>query len=501
MSHTMLSTVNGQRGAVQLKSVFLVLLLGFALGLVGSFYVGGLDALKGRLRSFAPAPQVAIKGFPVSFADLAERVSPAVVNISTTKRVKVPDSLRDFGSPMDEFFGKDFWERFFGPQPRERKERSLGSGFIVSKEGYILTNSHVTEGADKIVVRLADGKTHEAEVIGRDAKTDLALLKAKSWSSLPEPLKLGDSDALRVGDWVMAIGNPFGLDHTVTAGIVSAKGRVIGAGPYDDFIQTDASINPGNSGGPLFNIQGEVVGINTAIFSTSGGNIGIGFAVPINMAKAIMSQLEKEGKVTRGWIGVNIQELTPELAESFGVKDLKAGALVADVISGGPAEKAGLEKGDIITEFKGKKVKKVSDLPRLVSTTPIGETVEVKFVRSGEKKTVVVTISEMDEEKIATAGKTVEDLGIKVKSLTPETAERYGYSGAEEGVIVTSVAPDGPAEEAGLKPGDVIKEVNHRAIRTLQDYREAVKSGSLEQGILFFVARRDSSLYVVVKEK
>ena len=247
----------------------------------------------------------------------------------------------------------------------------------------------MVEEAEQINIRLANEKTYEAEVVGRDEKTDLALIKAKTWVDFPEPAKLGDSNKLRVGDWVMAIGNPFGLDHTVTAGIVSAKGRAIGAGPYDDFIQTDASINPGNSGGPLFNIQGEVVGINTLIYTTTGGNIGIGFAVPINMAKEIMEQLKKQGRVTRGWMGVSIQELTPELAETFGVKDLE-GALITDVIPGSPADKAGLKKGDIVVECNDKKINRIQDFSRLVGKTPIGESVKLIVVRDREENPLLL---------------------------------------------------------------------------------------------------------------
>jgi len=488
-------------GKINIKSLIIVLIVGITLGIIGSFYFGNFEPIKRKIRSFKSPPPVTVKGFPLSFADLVVNVSPAVVNISTTKTVKVPDFFRDFYSPFEDFFGKDFRERFFGHQPRNRKQKSLGSGFIVSKEGYILTNTHVIEGAEEISIRLSTGKTYEAEVVGRDKKTDLALIKAKSWFDLPDPVKLGDSDTLRVGDWVMAIGNPFGLDHTVTAGIVSAKGRIIGSGPYDDFIQTDASINPGNSGGPLFNIHGEVVGINTAIFTTSGGNIGIGFAVPINMAREIMEQLKKEGKVTRGWIGITIQELTPELAKSFGVEDIKGGALIADVTSGGPAEKAGLQGGDIIIEFKGKKIKKTQALPLIVSTTPVGASVEVRIIREGKKKTFSVTIGEMEEGRKLVAGIMVPDFGIHVRKLTPELAQRWRYPPSESGVIISMVEPGSLTDEAGLKSGDIIKEINRKPIKSIEDYQDSIKNASVQKGILFFVTRNDSPLYVVVKEK
>jgi len=375
----------------------------------------------------------------------------------------------------------------------------LGSGFIVAKEGYIITNAHVVEEADQITIRLANEKTYEAEVVGRDEKTDLALIKAKTWVDFPEPIKLGDSNKLRVGDWVMAIGNPFGLDHTVTAGIVSAKGKAIGAGPYDDFIQTDASINPGNSGGPLFNIQGEVVGINSLIYTTTGGNIGIGFAVPINMAKEIMEQLTKQGKVTRGWMGVSIQRLTPELAETFGVKDLE-GALITDVIPGSPADKAGLKKGDIVVECNNKKINRINDFSRLIGTIPIGESVKLIVVRDREKKSFIVTVKEKEEIKKLTPEKMGPDIGIQVEELTPEAAQNFGYPETEQGVIIFQVDPGSVADEAGLKPG-VIKEVNRKPVNSLKDYRDAIKDSSLQEGILFFVTRKQGSFFVVVKEQ
>ena len=487
-------------GKIHITGLVFLLIIGIILGIFGSFYFDNLEPLKRKISSFKPTPVVKVKGFPSSFADLAERVSPAVVNVSTTKTLKAPNFSRDFQSPFEEFFGEKFWERFFGLYPHKRKQRSLGSGFIVAKDGYILTNAHVIEEAEQINIRLSTGETYQAEVVGRDSKTDLALIKAKSWLDLPDPVKLGDSDTLRVGDWVMAIGNPFGLDHTVTAGIVSAKGRVIGAGPYDDFIQTDASINPGNSGGPLFNTQGEVVGINTAIYTTSGGNIGIGFAVPINMANKIIAQLKKEGKVTRGWIGITIQKLTPELAESFGVRDTK-GALITDVTPGGPADNAGIKSGDIIIKFNGKKIEKMRDLPRIVSATAVGTSVEVKIVREGEKKIFNVTIKELEEGKKLVAGKMVPSFGIQVAELTPESAPQWGYSPSERGVIISQIEPGSLADEAGLKTGDVIKEINRKPIKSIQDYRDSLKNTSTKKGILFFVNRNDNSLYVAVKEK
>ena len=486
-------------GKVSVKFFVGILTFGIILGVIGGYYFGNVDFLRKLLPSKSTS-SVIIKGFPPSFADLVDTVSPAVVNISTTKMANSPDLFDDPESPSEEFFGRDFWKKFFGRKLPQQKQRSLGSGFIVSREGYIITNAHVVQEAEQITIRLANGKTYEAEVVGRDEKTDLALIKAKTWVDFPEPVKLGDSNKLRVGDWVMAIGNPFGLDHTVTAGIVSAKGRAIGAGPYDDFIQTDASINPGNSGGPLFNIQGEVVGINTLIYTTTGGNIGIGFAVPINMAKEIMEQLKKQGRVSRGWMGVAIQELTPELAETFGVKDLE-GALITDVIPGGPADRAGLKKGDIVVECNGKKINRIQDFSRLVETTSIGESVKLIVVRDRERKSFVVTVKEKEEVKKLAPEKMGPDIGIQVEELTPEVAQNFGYPETEQGVIIFQVEPSSAADEAGLKSGDVIKEVNRKPVNSLKDYRDTIKGFSLQEGILFFVTRKEGSFFVVVKEQ
>lgn len=335
----------------------------------------------------------AVEKVPLSFASLAKELNPAVVNISTTQVIEgfggFPGPFRE-GDPFEEFF-----KRFFGDvPPPEYKQRSLGSGFIISKDGYIVTNGHVVENAQEIKVTLMGGRKFDAKVIGQDSKTDLALIKITPVGDLPSA-KLGDSAKLEVGDWVVAIGNPFGLGHTVTAGIVSAKGRIIGAGPYDDFIQTDASINPGNSGGPLFNLLGEVVGVNTAIL---GGAQGIGFATPINLAKEVIFQLKNEGRVIRGWIGVSAQELTPEIAQSFNLKEAK-GALISEVAPQGPADRAGLMRGDIIIEFDGKEVKQVEDLPRLVANTSVGKTVKVKVLRNGEIRAFSITIGRLPEER------------------------------------------------------------------------------------------------------
>jgi serine protease Do len=436
-----------------------------------------------------------IAGVP-SFADLAQTVSPAVVNISTTKRVKGGGRVFDFfmgprerRNPMDDFF-----EKFFGgenPQPREYKQKSLGSGFVIDSDGYILTNNHVVEDADEIKVILKDHKEYEAKVIGRDSKTDLALIKIKSWRGL-QLIKLGNSDELRVGDWVMAIGNPFGLENTVTAGIVSAKGRVIGAGPYDNFIQTDASINPGNSGGPLINLKGEVVGINTAIFA---GGQGIGFAIPINVAKELISQLKEKGKVTRGWLGVMIQKVTPDLAKSFNLKE-ESGALVGDVTAGSPAEKAGIKPGDIIVEFDGKTIKEMSELPRLVAAVPVGKTVDVKVLREGKPLVFKVQIQELEDRKMASKGSPDKEmLGIFVQEFTPELARRFRMD-YEPGILVVQVAEGSPAEEAGLQEGDLIKEVNRKPVKDMKTYQDLFRSLKKGSNILFRIKRNGMNLFV-----
>src|SRR4030066_441126 len=347
-------------------------------------------------KGFAAETVLSLSADRPSFVAVAKEMNPAVVNISTEKMVKGGENVfRHYfgpGSPDPrDFFGDDFFDRFFGEQPeKEHKERSLGSGFIISQDGYILTNNHVVAGADKIKIRLSNEKEYNGKIIGKDEKTDVAVIKVETKENLPF-VSLGDSDFLEVGEWVMAIGNPFGLEHTVTVGVVSAKGRVIGAGPYDNFIQTDASINPGNSGGPLFNTKGEVVGINTMIFSPSGGNVGIGFAIPVNMAKELLPQLREKGKVTRGWLGVMIQHVTPELAESFGMSKEK-GALIADVVKGSPAEVAGIKRGDIVLRYNGNDVDKMNDLSRLVAATLVGKEVELLILREGKEMRVKVKI-------------------------------------------------------------------------------------------------------------
>jgi len=430
---------------------------------------------------------------PANFSDLAEKVRPGVVNIQVVKTVKnagfgFPNAFR---TPFGEFFGP-----FSEENPhRSPEQQGVGSGFVISSDGYILTNNHVIDDATQIKIKLSDGKEYDAKVVGRDPKTDLALLKAEGASNL-HPLQLGDSDSLKVGNWVVAIGSPFGLEQTVTAGIVSAKGRVIGSGPYDNFIQTDASINPGNSGGPLLNTEGQVVGINTAIFSQSGGNVGIGFAIPVNMAKEIVPQLEEKGHVTRGWLGVGIQKITPELAKSFGLKDEK-GALVSQVVKGGPADKAGIETGDVIVEFDGKKVSDMNDLPRVVASTPVGKTVAVKVLRGGNWVDREVKIAEMEQKEEVANVSTRKPLGMTVQNITPEIAKGLGLK-TEAGVVVASVVPGSPAAKADIRSGDVIQQVNKKPVKDIEDFKQKIENAKDQETILLLIQRGDSSLFAAL---
>ena len=436
-------------------------------------------------------------GTPESFSNLAKETSPSVVNISTVKSIKAGrgQTPMPFG-PNDPF--RDFFDRFFGDQiPRDYRQRGLGTGFIIDKEGYIFTNNHVVEMADEIKVTLADKREFTAEIVGRDSKTDLALIKIKDADNLI-PLSLGDSDKLEVGDWVVAIGNPFGLGNTVTAGIVSAKYRYLGASSYDNFIQTDASINPGNSGGPLMNTRGEVIGINTAIYSRSGGSIGIGFAIPINMAKDLLPQLKK-GKVVRGWLGVMIQPITSELKDKLNLKDEK-GALVADVTEGGPAQKAGFKRGDVIVSFDGKDIEESKDLPYIVSSTPVGEKVAVEIIRQGNKETLEVKIGELEggETPATTLSEVGPDLGLRAEDLTPELARYYGLPDIS-GVIITQVENNSPADEAGLRQGDIILEIDQEPINDLAQFNRKIEAYKAGDTILFLVKRQGMSLYLTLK--
>jgi serine protease Do len=480
-----------------LKTILIALLLAgsiLGLGYGMSTVIKPHDSLATPVSAVSETPMV-----PANFSELAEKVRPGVVNIQVVKKVKnIGFGLRNFGSPFGE---KNPFGDFFGPfsegnPPKDFEQRGVGSGFVMNQEGYILTNNHVVEDADQIKVKLANGKEYNGKIVGRDPKTDLALLKIEGAKDL-HSLKLGNSDDLKVGSWVVAIGSPFGLEQTVTAGIVSAKGRVIGSGPYDNFIQTDASINPGNSGGPLVNMRGEVVGINTAIIASGQG---IGFAIPINMAKEIAPQLEQKGHVTRGWLGVGIQEVTPELAKSFGIKE-KKGALVAQVFSNSPAEKAGIEQGDVILEFDGKEVADSKDLPRIVAATPVGKSVTIKLLRNGKVLDRQVKIGEMEEKtEVAKAPSSSKSLGITVQNLTPDIAKGLGLK-KETGVVVTRVEPGSPADNAGIQQGDVIQEVNRKPVKDVDDFVQKVEKAKDQDNVLLLLQRGQNSLFAAVTPK
>jgi len=442
------------------------------------------------------------RGVPDSFAELAAEEGHVAVNISSTKIVRgFGRSLPFPGREFRDFFGDEFFQRFFGEVPeKEMKQTNLGSGLVVSKDGYILTNNHVVADAEEILVTFYDKEKYDAEIIGRDPKTDLALIKIK----VDKPTgaaRLGDSDKLRVGDWVVAIGNPFGLGNTLTAGVVSAKGRVIGAGPYDNFIQTDASINPGNSGGPLFNLDGEVIGINTAIFTQSGGNIGIGFAIPINIAKSVMSQLKERGRVIRGWLGVVIQLITPEIKEKFGLKTTE-GALIGEITKDSPAEKGGLERGDVIIRFDGKEVEEMNSLPPMVAETAIGKEVEIVVIRKGKEQRLTVKIGELKEEAriAATSIPEIEEaFGLSVQELTPELAESLSLED-ERGVVVSGVRRGSPAYEAGLQRGDLVQEIEKEPVENMDDYKRIMRESAVRQQILVVVRHKGHTRYVVLKK-
>jgi len=438
------------------------------------------------------------KSLGQAFVEVSKRVQPAVVNVNTEKTVTVKPWERfgeDFfrGSPFEDFF------RGFGFSPRERdkeyrqKQRGGGSGVIVDKEGYVLTNNHVIEGADKVKVKLNDGREFTATVKGQDSRTDLAVLHIDS-KDLPVAI-LGDSDKLEVGEWAIAIGSPFGLEHTVTVGVISAKGRSgLGTGTYEDFLQTDASINPGNSGGPLINIDGEVIGINAMIIQPG---TGIGFAIPVNMAKQILNDLIKQGKVVRPWLGISVQDLTPEMMEHFKVKE-KEGVLVGQVFPGTGAEKAGIVSGDIIKSVDEKPVKNVSELVKEILRKKVGQPVKLSIIREGKEMTMDVTTSAQPDKPEAARQKEnggEEKLGANVQELTPQVAARYGISGVKNGVVITGVGDGSAAEEIGFQEGDVILEINRKKIESLRDFERAMKDASLEKGILFHIHRKGSSFY------
>ncbi|NOX24785.1 MAG: DegQ family serine endoprotease [Deltaproteobacteria bacterium] len=435
-----------------------------------------------------------------AFASVAKRVSPAVVFIRVEKDVAEPNNA--YPQP----FNNDLFRRFFGtpfpyqrmrPVPRRHpKAIAQGSGFIISRDGYIVTNNHVVAGADKITVRLQDQREFTAKVIGADKRADVALLKidAKNLATVP----LGDSDKLEVGEWVIAIGNPFGLSHSITAGIVSAKGRnSVGINDYEDFIQTDAAINPGNSGGPLVNLDGEVVGMNTAIFSKSGGYMGIGFAIPVNMIKVIEKQLQKNGSVTRGYMGVMIQQLTPELAAGFGMKR-EDGVLISQVMDGSAAAKAGMKRGDVVIKFAGKKVHNVGNFRNRVALLAPGTDAKVTVIRHGKVKKLTIVLDSLPTGRISAGGSglNLDKLGFAVQNIDPRMARKYGYA-ATKGVMVTTVQSGSVAAMAGIKPGSLILEVNRQPVTNVQELQKYI--GSKKDSVLLLIRGDRGSRFVVLK--
>ena len=447
------------------------------------------------------------RGAPDSFAELANKLLPSVVNISTSQTLKAPtqNTMPQLppGSPLEDLF-----KNFLGPKPNTpRHVTSLGSGFIIDPSGYVVTNNHVIEDSDQITVSLQDGTQMPAKVVGRDTKTDLALLKVTPKKPLPAT-KFGDSDKARVGDWVIAIGDPFGIGSTVTAGIVSARNRNINAGPYDDFIQTDAPINKGNSGGPLFDMDGNVIGINSAIFSPSGGSVGIGFSIPANLAREVIGQLRQFGIARRGWIGVRIQPVTQEIAEGLGLSTTQ-GALVNDVTQGGPAAKAGLASGDLITGFDAKPVPDDRALPRIVADTPVGKTVNIDVLRKGRKQTLKITVQRLADDKPDRPGKAsppapvknqskLSQLGLSLGALDGPARGKFKIAAGVQGVVVTAVEGGSPAGEKNVRSGDVIVEVGGQAVKTPDDVAKRVDADAKagKKSVLLLVNREGDLQYL-----
>jgi len=516
--------------AKRILAVVLILLIGVAAGLAISTqtdYFDKLDipfvkaeasALEFSNNRTAPTiePNEAYKNLQNTYAQIARNIKPCVVNISTTRVVKYSNPF--FDSPFEDFFYDDeFFNRFFGEpfhqrrrgqqqQPeRKMEQHSLGSGFVIHSDGYILTNNHVVAQADEIIVKLqtedGDEKEYKADLVGTDPETDLAVIKIDPGSKSLLAAPLGDSEETVVGDLVVAVGNPFGLEYTVTTGIISAKSRSLpGHSPYYDFLQTDAAINPGNSGGPLINIRGEVIGINTAIYSRSGGYQGIGFAIPINLAKEIVEDLIEKGKSTRGYLGVYIQELDEKLAKAYGL-DSTQGVLIADVQEGLPADKAGLKQGDVIVEVDGKKIEKTSQLQRVVGAIDPGTTVEVVVIREGKRKTFDVKLGERPTEVAEAPGASPKDtygLGLRLRDLTPGLARKL-ESESEHGAVVVDVEPGSPAAEAGLQEGDIILKADRKEVNSASDFYNIVKKVDKGDGLLVLVEHKGMNRFVVIE--
>jgi serine protease Do len=473
----------------------IILLAGFLLGGITYYFLS--KAARPSYTTFTPRVPKQIEETSRAFSEIVKAVSPAVVNISSTKVMKKQPT------PFDEFF--DFFYPFPDGRSKKWKEQSLGSGVIVSPEGYIVTNNHVVEQADEIKVILVDKTSFRAKVIGADPKTDIAIIKidAKGLPVIP----WGDSEKLQVGEFVLAIGNPFGLSHTVTMGIISAVGRAdVGITDYENFIQTDAAINPGNSGGPLVNIRGELIGINTAIFSKTGGYQGIGFAAPSGMVRMVMDQLLKQGKVVRGWLGVTIQEITPELAKQFGLR-ITEGALVSDVAKGSPAHKAGIMRGDIVLEFNGRKIKDVATFRNMVAQSKIGSEVSMKILRRDKEVILKAVIMELPSERGEMVPSSSQDSnvhenalsGIAVMDLNASIAKQLGIEKDEKGVVIIKVEPGSSAEEVGIRKGDVVQEINRQRITNLNDFNKTAARIKAEDSALLFINRGGRRFYVALQ--
>jgi serine protease Do len=499
------------------KAIWLVSALVLIIGFLGGAWLG---PRVGLARSSGPAAKEAalpgeqaqssqsrqmIDEFSQSFEQAASKVSPSVVAITAEQQVAVQSPFGMPDDPFKDFFGDDFFKRFFGQpaQPEKRVVRSLGSGVIVSADGIILTNNHVVANAEKLNVVIGDKKTFLAKVIGTDPQTDIAVIKIEA-SGLPAA-SLGNSDGVKVGQWVLAVGNPFQLMRTVTAGIISAEGRSnVGLADYEDFIQTDASINPGNSGGALADLKGNVIGINTAIASPSGGNIGIGFAIPINMAKQVMDTLISKGKVVRGYLGLLPQDIDDNLAKALKLKSTE-GALVAEVTAGGPAAKAGLKRGDVIVAFNGQKVESATSLKIMAAAAAPHSKAKLGLLRQGKEMEISVELGERPRSRGEQAPqqeqpqeKAGQKLGLSLQTLTPNIAGQLGYD-KDQGAVIADVAPGSPADEAGLQQGDLIKEVNRRSVRNVQDFQNAVKSARSGEVVAFLIRRGSGTFYVGIK--
>ena len=488
------------------KTTFLFFII---ISLISGYLIGNRSDIfskKASLPSYTYNIKIpeSVSGEGTAFSDVVKVISPLVVNISTSKTIVKKDSR---SSPFSDFFDtpfRDFFERY--NTPRKWKEQSLGSGVVVSSDGYIVTNNHVVEKADEIKVTLFDHQDFMGKIVGTDPKSDLAIIKISA-KNLPA-IQWGDSDGLQVGEFVLAFGNPYSLGHTVTMGIVSAVGRAnVGIADYEDFIQTDAAINPGNSGGPLVNIKGELIGINTAIFSRTGGYQGIGFAVPSNMVKSVMNQLIKEGKVTRGWLGVTIQNLTPELAKEFDLKK-SVGALVTDIFEGSPAEKSGLNRGDVILEINGKEIRNVEALRNSVAQSKVGGNIKLTVLRDGKTLHINVTVAEFPQDVAQLVPDDIEEnepreenilAGLNVMDLTREISKQLGLSRNEKGVVIVGVDPYSTAEESGLKKGDVIQEINKKKVKNLNDFNRIVPHLRKGDTALLFVNRSGNKFYVTLK--